>query len=49
MVIPNAPVTLPLKLPLRVTEPVSLVCELKQGVAVVKLRFVTFTVVSPLV
>jgi hypothetical protein len=41
-------VTFPLKFPLSMNEPVSLVCESKHGVAVVKLRVVTFTVELPL-
>ena len=48
IVMPNAPVTFPLKFPLSMNEPVSLVCESKHGVAVVKLRVVTFTVELPL-
>src|ERR1700730_3028237 len=41
----NAPVTLPLKFPLRMNEPVSDPPDEKQGVAVVKLRLVTLTAV----
>jgi hypothetical protein len=41
----NAPITLPLKFPLRMNEPVSDPPEAKQGVAVVKLRLVTVTTV----
>ena len=48
MVIPNAPVTFPLKFPVRVKEPVSVVFELKHGLDEVKLKFVTVTVEPPL-
>ena len=48
MVIPNAPVTFPLKFPLRVNEPVSVVFELKHGLDEVKLKLVTVTAELPL-
>src|ERR1700674_5739874 len=41
----NVPVTFPLKFPLRMNDPVSDPPDAKQGVAVVKLRFVTLTAV----
>jgi hypothetical protein len=48
MVIPNAPVTFPLKFPLSVNEPVSVVGELKQGADVEKVSLITLTVELPL-
>src|ERR1700756_1565678 len=43
---PNAPVTLPLKLPVRENEPVAVAPLLKQALLVVNLRFVPVTLPS---
>jgi hypothetical protein len=43
MVIPNPPVTFPLKFPLRVKDPVSVSPEAKHGDELVKLKLVTVT------
>jgi hypothetical protein len=43
IVVPNVPVIFPLKFPVKVNVPVSLVCEAKQDEVVEKVRFVTLT------